>query len=435
MLPKGFENRSTDRSKESEAVFLNSLDGFAFEAFCKRVFEKSGWGRVERIGMVGDAGRDLIIHTHNQEKIVVECKHQPKSSIGRPIVQKLHSAIISAKTNKGIIITTGKFSKQAIEYAKNLTDGTKIELFDMHKIAELAQRGGIKIAYTTNDLSVYTFPITDETNLKNMFISRFQNSQSSPSKIADLLGVILEDVSLLSTFEAIIDVEQDFATSAGLIHQIRDYSTSYFFDGNNGRPLNISSAYSLPTFNSTILFDESKMDISVHIGQFNLDRTTLTNIIQDEIIQQKTVNVRYYGKNNVEYIKKCVPNKRSIRINDINQILLPKYKIQLKILEKKYFCNLIENKNKSNITHTDFFTCRICNIQIHEELLLCNSCGNICHPTRIRGGHSYLCEICNKTICRNCTYYTRKYLFMKKKLCEPCAEQNSKTKKKLEPYK
>ena len=119
MLPKGFENRPGDKSKESEAVFLNSLDGFGFEAFCERLFGKSGWGKIERIGMVGDAGRDLIIHT-SQGKIVVECKHQPRSSVGRPVVQKLHSDIISAGSKKGIIITTGKFSKQAIEYSKNL---------------------------------------------------------------------------------------------------------------------------------------------------------------------------------------------------------------------------------------------------------------------------------------------------------------------------
>ena len=112
VLPRDFTNK--DKSSENETVFLDSLDGFAFEALCQRIFEKSGWGHVERIGMTGDAGRDLIIHSTNKGKIIVECKHQPKTSIGRPIVQKLHSAIISSNSNQGIIITTGKFSQQAI---------------------------------------------------------------------------------------------------------------------------------------------------------------------------------------------------------------------------------------------------------------------------------------------------------------------------------
>ena len=49
----------------TETVFLNSLDGFGFESFCQRLFEMSGWGRVEQIGGVADKGRDLIIHTPN----------------------------------------------------------------------------------------------------------------------------------------------------------------------------------------------------------------------------------------------------------------------------------------------------------------------------------------------------------------------------------
>jgi len=431
VLPKGFKNGSRDKSKEFEAVFLNSLDGFGFEAFCERLFEKSGWGRIERIGMVGDAGRDLIIHT-SQGKIVVECKHQPNSTIGRPIVQKLHSAVISAHTKKGIIITTGKFSKQAIEYSKNLTDGTKIELFDMHKIAELAQKGGIKIADSTEDLSVYTYPISNQVHLKNKLQARFHNALSSPSRIFDLLNVTIVQISLLPTYEAIVDVDQDFVTSAGLIHQIKDYSTSYFFDG-NGRPLNITYSHHLPTQNSTILFDKSKLDNSIHVGQFNLNKTSLTEIIQNEIIQQKSINVQYWGKNNVAYTKLCIPNKKSIRINDINQIHLPQYKIHLKILRKYYVGTLIENKNKISIPETDLYTCRICRQQIEDVSLVCNSCGNICHPPKSKGDHSYFCEICKKTICRHCTYYTRKYLFMKKKLCMPCAEQNSKTLKKLVP--
>jgi len=130
-----------DKSKEVETVFLDSLDGFGFESLCQRIFQKAGLGQVERIGGVSDAGRDLIIHDNKNKKIVVECKHQPKTSIGRPIVQKLHSAIISEGTNKGIIVTTGKFSKQAIDYIKELSDGTNIELIGMLKLTELAQIG------------------------------------------------------------------------------------------------------------------------------------------------------------------------------------------------------------------------------------------------------------------------------------------------------
>ncbi len=75
----------------------------------------------------GDMGRDILIHS-NEGLIVVECKHQPHNSIGRPIVQKLHSAVISSHAVKGILVTTGKFSDQAVEHAKALEP--PIELID-----------------------------------------------------------------------------------------------------------------------------------------------------------------------------------------------------------------------------------------------------------------------------------------------------------------
>lgn len=34
--------------------------------------KKLEWGEVERIGMIGDGGRDILIHT-NEGTIVIEC--------------------------------------------------------------------------------------------------------------------------------------------------------------------------------------------------------------------------------------------------------------------------------------------------------------------------------------------------------------------------
>jgi restriction system protein len=432
MLPKGYEGYSKDESQEIETILLDSLDGFGFEALCQRIFEKSGWGQVERIGMTGDAGRDLIIHSSNKEKIIVECKHQPKTSIGRPVVQKLHSAIISSHTNQGIIITTGKFSKQAIEYAKDLSDGTSIQLFDMYKLTELAQKGGIEITNTGEDLRLFTFPLSDEKKLKESILSKLLKVQCHPAKISESLELISESTSLLATYEAIIDLNQDFITSAGLIHEIRINSKNYHFDGTEGYPLNTYVYEFLPTYNSTILFNESKIDESIKISKFSLDRTTLVDKIHDSVIHDQTTTVSYRGKNNVTYNKTCKPTKKNIRINDINQILVPEYKFQLKVFGKSYSCTIMETKNRFNFKSIDLFTCKICHQQIFQDnFLLCNSCGNMCHSTKIKPSHSYLCEICNKTLCQDCTYYIRKYLVMKKKVCHECAKENSKNPKKL----
>jgi len=415
----------------TETVFLNSLDGFGFESFCQRLFEMSGWGRVEQIGGVADKGRDLIIHTPNGGKIIVECKHQPNSSIGRPIVQKLHSAIISSNTDQGIIITTGKFSKQAIECAQELPN-VKIQLFDMHKIGELAQKAGIHISYTGEDFQIYTYPVRYDGQLRNLLLSKFTNVQSNPTKIADCLKINTKDFTLVSVYVATIDLYQNFSTSVGDIHQINVKSEMHYVQGDAGQAVEFSSPLFIHTQNTPILFDKTKYGNSVTVRPFNLETTTLSEKIKDTVVNRKTINVSYYGNNNVRYEKTCIPSKKNIRINDIKQILLPQYQVNLQIFTKNYFMWLIENKDVLNIPETDFFTCRICNQKITEDrFLLCNSCGNICHPEDIKKAHSYLCENCDKTICKNCTYYARKYLFMKKKLCQICAEQISNTPKKL----
>ena len=130
---------------EVETVYLDGLNGFEFEQLCERIFHRAGWGSVERIGGVGDGGRDLIIHKRNGEEIVVECKHQPDSAIGRPIVQKLHSAVVSTGADAGIIITTGRYSQKAIEHAKILSEDTPIDLFDLLRLTELAWKAQIKL--------------------------------------------------------------------------------------------------------------------------------------------------------------------------------------------------------------------------------------------------------------------------------------------------
>jgi restriction endonuclease Mrr len=53
--------------------------------------------------------------------IVVECKHT--GTVGRPVVQKLHSAIATFEFDgpkRGMVVTTGRFTNPAQEYAQCL---------------------------------------------------------------------------------------------------------------------------------------------------------------------------------------------------------------------------------------------------------------------------------------------------------------------------
>lgn len=420
-------------SNTNESVFLEAIDGFDFESLCQRIFEKSGWGQVELTTPTGDGGRDLIIHSPLGVKTIVECKHWKTNSVGRPVVQKLHSAIITSNTKHGIIITSGKFSQQAIDYVNEIKDGTKIQLFDIQKLTELAQIGGITIVNKDEDLSVNYIPITNEVKIKTSLLQKFNKFQCYPNNISDILSVNIDSISLIATYMAEVDINQDFVTGAGLIHQIKKNSQKYYFDGSNGRPIDINNFESLPTNNFTELFDKSKIPNSIHISQFTLDRTSLYNQIYDYVIRNETIKVNYRGKNNSVYSKICEPNKKFIRINSISQILIPNYTVKLKISSKIYSTVISENKNMFNFLNNNLSQCKICNqLMSGNNILVCNACGNLCHSTEQKPRHSFFCEQCKKSICKECTFYERKFLFFKKKLCFECAKIKSSNPKKLE---
>ena len=415
-----------DKATATEQVFLDSLDGFGFESLCQRIFEKAGWGRVERIGGVSDAGRDLIIHG-NKGKIVVECKHQPNTSQGRPIVQKLHSAVTTAGTNMGIIVSTGGFSDKAKQYAHELSkQQITIQLFDLHKLAQIAQSGGIELSTTDIDLRIHTFPLLADHDLVKKFLGYITSFESKPTPVKNLFKLMKPTVTYVPAYESIVSINEDFSTSIAIVHQIHEDNVSYFLDSYG----KIFSEFSrcIGIHNSTIVHKGAYKDTG-----FNLDNKSIRSEIKQTLIQRKTITVQYQAsKNNRIYTKTCIPKESNIEIHDINKILLPQYRLNFNILRNQYSCGLLETRNRLNITDADLFDCKICRGKIDGTIaLLCNSCGIIAHNSESKTECSHLCEICGKTICKNCAYYTRKYLVMKKIMCEPCAKQNTKKTSKL----
>ena len=71
---------------------LEELSPEEFEIWCQVLLERHYECKIETTPHVGDEGRDLIVHDPSG-KIVVECKHSPSSTVGRPVVQKLDSVL------------------------------------------------------------------------------------------------------------------------------------------------------------------------------------------------------------------------------------------------------------------------------------------------------------------------------------------------------
>lgn len=113
--------------RKIQKEYYEKIDPFDFEIEIAKLFEKEGY-ISEVTSKVNDGGKDIILRKNN-ETIYVECKRLKHSSkVGRPVLQKLFGSMIADGVDKGIVVTTSRFSMEAIEFKKNLD--FDIELID-----------------------------------------------------------------------------------------------------------------------------------------------------------------------------------------------------------------------------------------------------------------------------------------------------------------
>jgi len=112
------------------------LSPISFEQMVIDLLSQMGYGAFENAGkttaITGDEGIDGVIMEDKLgfDLIYIQAKKWDlESTVGRPDVQSFVGAI-SGKGGKGLFVTTAKFSKQAVEYAKHqhiiLIDGQKL---------------------------------------------------------------------------------------------------------------------------------------------------------------------------------------------------------------------------------------------------------------------------------------------------------------------
>jgi restriction system protein len=122
---------------------LNAPPDF-FERLVLDLIVKMGYGgsfeeAKELLGKSGDEGVDGVIKEDilGLDNVYLQAKRWSKDSIvGRPEIQKFVGALHGKGAKKGIFITTATFSRDAIEYARDLKD-IKVILIDKDKLLDL----------------------------------------------------------------------------------------------------------------------------------------------------------------------------------------------------------------------------------------------------------------------------------------------------------
>jgi restriction system protein len=120
---------------------LQSLTPIGFEKICQRLLRESGFEKVVVTGQSHDGGIDgygtLEMNPFVSFKVLFQCKRY-KGTVSRAQVGDFRNAMIG-RAEKGIIMTTGTFSTDAIKEA-NREGAPQVELVDGEKLVEMFKR-------------------------------------------------------------------------------------------------------------------------------------------------------------------------------------------------------------------------------------------------------------------------------------------------------
>lgn len=120
--------------EQSSLESLCALNWQGFEWMVAEAYRRQGFSAEESLGGGADGGVDVVLRKNGQT-VLVQCKNWKSASVGSPIVRDLYGAMTKAGASRGIVITSGRFTKDAQDFAQ----GTPIELIDGEQLLALLQ--------------------------------------------------------------------------------------------------------------------------------------------------------------------------------------------------------------------------------------------------------------------------------------------------------
>ena len=113
---------------------LNAMSWREFEMLVGEAFRVQGDSVVETGGSA-DGGVDVVLRK-DSEKYFVQCKQWRAQTVGVPIVRELYGAMAAHGATGGFVVTSGRFTKPAIEFAQ----GRNVTLIDCPQLHAMIQR-------------------------------------------------------------------------------------------------------------------------------------------------------------------------------------------------------------------------------------------------------------------------------------------------------
>lgn len=374
-------------------VWLGSTSGLEFENVCTDIFKGCGFA-AKKIGGSSDGGRDILVW-NGQDKIVVECKHHAKQ-IGRPVVQKLHSAVITERAVGGIIVSTGGFSSAAVKHPQARTSLDVLDtirhirqgdiiLVNLDELKSLARNADMRLHDGLD-------PDTRDVQLAPLK-ALFANLKSNPTTAEGLISFEICGHHVDTYWVVDVELKQDFYNRARKrVHRMKKKQT--YVCSSDGRIIDGKLAKLVRAGGDTVSHDG--------------DWAAAKRSVVSDMRRRYKKKVGYKGSNGAHYDKVCDPSAQHMHFNP-KPVGVNSTDVSVKVLRTKYNCSM---------PLWDFkILCRVCGEPSKNlnPLMICNHCGAISH-VRGCGGQ---CNKCKKTICEQCAVTQRKML-RKIMLCQAC---------------
>ena len=391
-------------------IDLENMSGGDFETLCKEIFSKYYKVEVEQTALVGDGGKDLIIRT--PVPIYVECKHH-RNTIGRPVVQKLHSAMTTDFVKKGIVVTTGKFSPQAIEHVR--INNLPIELIDGDQLGRMAESVGIKLyfGYDVNIAEYIVVPKTDDEISKIFWNQMGASIKTAPAGIQDYVRIT--SISHYATPFYCYDfiLKQDFTNQKkDRLYMSLNEHGKFLLEFDTLRPAKgpmpdyVRRAHMVP-------LSETEWEVSAPVDSHI--RVDIEASAYEGIIEAFTTEVSYRTNKGDKRVKKIVPSKSHIQLSNLRIVYYGQT-----FVSADFGGRSIEASTQPETGHqlkirfaTEFQP------DPSNPAIICDKCRKI-----YRAKEGKTCNVCGRILCKDCSLKYKTGLLSSAPICEICAKEH-----------
>lgn len=377
---------------------LDDLSGREFEAWCKVVFERYYDCPVSDQPHVADEGRDLIIHDPDGD-IVVECKHSPDDSVGRPDVQKLHSAIQTAQTDRGMVATTGRIASTIPDYIKDLD--TEIDLVDGSRLAYMAETVGLGEDAELGDALARAVRTTPDEAFPEAFRERVYRAPRYVAGDGYESDIEIDrETRYEGYYVASYEAQGSRETAVGTRRARWSGKIRCQKDGNAlgrgsppGEQLDVESVEPLGDVLEDVEGPTEPPTLQPHDAE---DR------MQEYLSSSLARSITYTGRNNVTYTKDITPNRSDVRLRGIRLVYVPVQRIRVRSGDTEHRAQLSERDDRFRVKGEAFGVCCICRRGLSaEDQVLCAVCLRAAHERSFLTPDSHRCQDCGATICHD----------------------------------